>query len=111
VFTHGFRWRGEFSRWHAASTDIDDRLTLTKSALMSEGDTSHHNMSSHSVGQDNAGKDRVKVYFDLEKDADGYPPVNSESMWAVPMGEFRFRIDNIPFFVYGVFVHSKLYVR
>jgi len=49
-----------------------------------------------------AGRDHVKVHFDLSQDDDGYPPATSETLWAVPMGESRFRIDNIPFFVYDV---------
>ncbi len=47
-------------------------------------------------------KDRVKMHFDLSPDENGYPPVSSESMWAVPLGQSRFRLDNIPFFICGV---------
>jgi Domain of unknown function (DUF4265) len=45
---------------------------------------------------------RVKVHFDLLPDSDGYPPATSESMWAIPLGQSRFRIDNIPFFICGI---------
>ena len=48
------------------------------------------------------GKDHVKIHFDLLQGEDGYPPATSETLWAVPMGESRFRLDNIPFFVCGV---------
>jgi hypothetical protein len=48
------------------------------------------------------GKDHVKVHFDLVRDEGGYPPVSSEMIWAIPFGESRFCLDNIPFFVYGV---------
>jgi hypothetical protein len=40
----------------------------------------------------------VKVRFALEPD-DGWPPVGSEGMWAQPLGNGRFRIDNTPWFV------------
>jgi Domain of unknown function (DUF4265) len=39
-----------------------------------------------------------KVVFELVQDDDGYPPVGSESVWAIPLDENRFVIDNIPFF-------------
>ena len=42
-----------------------------------------------------------KIHFHLAKDKDGYPPVESESLWAVPHGD-SFRLDNIPFFAKDV---------
>ena len=48
------------------------------------------------------GNDHVRVSFDLLQDDQGYPPANSETMWAVPAGRSQFRLDNIPFFVCGV---------
>jgi hypothetical protein len=42
-------------------------------------------------------KPPVKVSFRLQPDADGYPPVSVESLWADPVSEY-FKIDNIPFF-------------
>ncbi|GLY19774.1 hypothetical protein Kisp01_67880 [Kineosporia sp. NBRC 101677] len=41
---------------------------------------------------------RVKVRFELEPD-EGWPPVESEGLWAEPLGGGRFRIDNAPWFV------------
>ena len=41
----------------------------------------------------------VKVRFQLEVDADGWPPVGSEGLWAEPLGNDEFRIDNTPWFV------------
>ncbi len=41
----------------------------------------------------------VKVFFRLEQDADGYPPVSVESVWAqasATPGEYV--LDNVPFF-------------
>lgn len=29
---------------------------------------------------------------------DGYPPEEWEGLWAIPMGDDRFKIDNIPFY-------------
>lgn len=43
--------------------------------------------------------DFVKIRFDLEVDGDGYPPVGSESLNAIVLGENTFQIDNTPFFV------------
>jgi hypothetical protein len=43
-------------------------------------------------------KKPCKVVFELVRDADGYPPVGSESVWAIPLGESQFMLDNIPFF-------------
>ncbi|MYV96822.1 DUF4265 domain-containing protein [Streptomyces sp. SID3343] len=41
----------------------------------------------------------VKVWFALDRDEDGWPPVGVESLWAVDVGEGLVRIDNVPFFV------------
>ena len=41
----------------------------------------------------------VKIYFSIEQDTDGYPPVAVESVWAKKTAtENLFEIDNIPFF-------------
>jgi uncharacterized protein DUF4265 len=51
----------------------------------------------------NTGSERhVKILFQLEQDEDGYPPASVESLWALPKGEGRFQVDNIPFFATGV---------
>ncbi|MBB5317299.1 DUF4265 domain-containing protein [Tunturibacter empetritectus] len=44
----------------------------------------------------------VKIGFYLEQDEDGWPPVTLENLWAIDLGEGRYRIDNIPFYVRGV---------
>ena len=41
---------------------------------------------------------RVKIAFRLERDEDGYPPADWETMWAAPVGGDLFRLDSIPFF-------------
>jgi uncharacterized protein DUF4265 len=41
----------------------------------------------------------VRVAFKLERDAEGWPPASSESLWAEPLGEDLYRIDNTPWFV------------
>jgi hypothetical protein len=48
-----------------------------------------------------AAEDQVKVVVILEKVED-YPPVDYEEFWSTPMGEGRFRIENIPFFAKGL---------
>jgi hypothetical protein len=41
----------------------------------------------------------VRVFFALEQDEDGYPPVGVETLWARKDGETgRLVLDNIPFF-------------
>jgi hypothetical protein len=48
--------------------------------------------------RDDEPKRHVKIIFPLEQDEDGYPPVGSERLWALDLGEGRYQIDNIPFF-------------
>lgn len=43
--------------------------------------------------------DLVRVRFQLHQDEDGWPPVASEGVWAVPLGGGLVRLDNIPWFV------------
>jgi Domain of unknown function (DUF4265) len=45
----------------------------------------------------------VKVHFPLPPD-DQAQGVSAENLWAVPLGESYFQIDNIPFYVYGISV-------
>jgi len=47
-------------------------------------------------------KEFSRIMFPLEKDPDGYPPDNWESLWGEEIEPGKFRIDNIPFFVRGV---------
>lgn len=47
---------------------------------------------------ENAVSDRVQVLFHLEQH-DGWPPVASERLWAIPMDVNLVRIDSIPWFV------------
>jgi hypothetical protein len=46
--------------------------------------------------------DRVKVVVKLEKDEDDYPPADYEGLWARPLGEGLFQIDNVPFFARSI---------
>ena len=43
----------------------------------------------------------AKILFPLDV-VDGWPDVEVEGMWAVPVGANEFRIDNIPFHARGV---------
>jgi hypothetical protein len=47
-------------------------------------------------------EDHVKVLFELKRDEDGYPPADTEGLWAEPLGNNLFKIDNVPFFVKGI---------
>ena len=46
--------------------------------------------------------DRLKLTFPLEQDEDGYPPFASEGVWAEDLGDGRFRIDSVPFYVHDL---------
>jgi hypothetical protein len=46
----------------------------------------------------NSGQGLVKVVLDLSKDNG---PVATESLWAEPIGDSRFKLRNAPFFAYG----------
>ena len=46
----------------------------------------------------------VKVLFRLERDPDGYPPVDVESVWAIRQPDGSYKIDNIPFYARGAAV-------
>lgn len=41
----------------------------------------------------------VKIRFRLMEDETGWPPVESEGIWAEPLGHGYYRLDNIPWFV------------
>lgn len=43
-----------------------------------------------------------KIWFKIEQDEDGYPPVQIESVWATPVGRNVYRLENVPFFAKGV---------
>ena len=44
----------------------------------------------------------VKVRFALERDEGGWPPAESEGLWAEPVEGGLYRLDNTPWFVRGV---------
>ena len=48
---------------------------------------------------DGAEPGLAHVVFPLEVDANGWPPVASERLWAFDLGRGRYRIDNVPWFV------------
>lgn len=43
-----------------------------------------------------------RVAFPLKRDEEGYPPADWEHLWARPIGDSLFEIDNTPFFARGV---------
>ncbi|MFD9121913.1 DUF4265 domain-containing protein [Streptomyces bottropensis] len=49
--------------------------------------------------------DRVRVVFPLEQD-EGWPPVASERLWAIPVGADLVRIDSVPWFVCDLALHD-----
>ncbi|NBD10957.1 DUF4265 domain-containing protein [Corallococcus silvisoli] len=54
---------------------------------------------------------RRKVFFRLEQDEDGYPPVGTESLWCTPVGGGLFVLDNIPFFFRGATLGDSIEVE
>lgn len=55
--------------------------------------------------------DHVKVRFALDRDEDGWPPAESEGLWAVPLGGDLYRVDNTPWFVRGVAAEDTIEAR
>ncbi|KFA94690.1 DUF4265 domain-containing protein [Archangium violaceum] len=53
----------------------------------------------------------VKVLFKLEREDEDYPPVDYERLWARPLEDGLFELDNIPFFVRGISVGDVVAAR
>lgn len=51
---------------------------------------------------DNSTAQFHKIIFKLTVDADGYPPVEYESMWGIQRGAGVYELDNTPYYLYGV---------
>jgi hypothetical protein len=56
-------------------------------------------------------EERVKISVALEKDEDDYPPADFESLWASPLGEGLYRVENIPFFAEGIALGDVISAR
>lgn len=54
------------------------------------------------MGDDEYVINPVKIRFELHQDDGGWPPAETEGVWAVPIGGDLFRVDNTPWFVRGV---------
>ena len=57
----------------------------------------------HSSGADSG--ELVKITFHLPEE-DQTDSVKSEGMWAFDLGDGRYRLDNVPFFLYGVSIED-----
>jgi len=53
----------------------------------------------------------VRIRFVLDQDEDGWPPAESEGLWAVPLGGDLYRVDNTPWFVRGVAAADTIEAR
>lgn len=51
---------------------------------------------------DNSTAQFHKIIFKLTTDADGYPPVEYESLWGIQRGAGVYQLDNTPYYLYGV---------
>lgn len=49
-----------------------------------------------------SSKKTIDVGFDLEIEKDGWPPISTEILQALPLGDGKVRIDNTPFFVTSI---------
>ena len=54
------------------------------------------------MGRDASVSSHVKIRFALERDESGWPPAESEGLWALPVDMNLFRLDNTPWFASGV---------
>ncbi len=52
-----------------------------------------------------------RIAFRLDRDEDGYPPSDYERLWAVPLPNGNYRIDNIPFFIMGISAEDEVSVE
>ncbi|MEV6491584.1 DUF4265 domain-containing protein, partial [Actinoplanes sp. NPDC051633] len=55
--------------------------------------------------------ERIKVYFGLERDDEGWPPADGEDLWAVLIGPRVARIDSIPLFVRNIALDDLVQVE
>ena len=49
-----------------------------------------------------------RVRFDLEVDADGYPPVSAEYIWCSSTAQGTYVVDNIPFYARDVSLGDEI---
>lgn len=54
------------------------------------------------MGKSQQDEKYERIFFRLEKDKDGYPPDDWETLWAFEIESGLYSIDNVPFFVRGV---------
>ena len=52
-----------------------------------------------------------KIHFRVTRDEDGYPPCDTENLWAVPDGANQFIIGNTPFFVHDIAIGDRIEAR
>ncbi|MFI7548023.1 DUF4265 domain-containing protein [Actinoplanes sp. NPDC049599] len=55
--------------------------------------------------------ERIRIRFNLERDDEGWPPADSEYLWAVTLNSEVARVDSIPFFVPNVALDDLVSIR
>jgi hypothetical protein len=50
----------------------------------------------------------VKLCFELEREDEDWPPVRTENVWARPVGDDEYELDNIPWFARGVAIGDRV---
>ena len=43
-----------------------------------------------------------KITFKLNQDMEDYPPLEFESLWGIQIKPHTYKVDNIPYYIYGV---------
>jgi hypothetical protein len=55
-----------------------------------------------------AASQSVKLCFELEREDDDWPPVRTESVWARPVGDDEYELENIPWFARGFAIGDRV---
>lgn len=54
---------------------------------------------------------RVQVQFPLKRDKEGWPPADTEEVWAIPLSPETVRVDSIPWFVRNIALDDLIGVQ
>ena len=68
-------------------------------------------MDSYYVATAMSKANYVKIFFNLEHNGNGYPPVDVESLWAVDLKNGTYRLENVPFYATAVSLKDIVRVR
>ena len=63
------------------------------------------------TGAGTSDPSRAKLCFLLEQDEDGWPPVESENVWARSLGRDEYEVESVPWFVSGIAFGDRVLAR